>query len=98
MKEKFHLLNSNLDPSSAKSLLMNKYINKDVGINAISSYKRASNITDKAEKGIVGRPDAVLFRTEEEKILFDRHNTAELMSQFLHGEQGALLVASQLAS
>ena len=50
-----------------KNLLMNKYINKDVGINAISSYKRASNITDKAEKGILGRPDAVLFRTEEEK-------------------------------
>ena len=36
--------------------------------------------------------------SEEEKILFDRHNTEELMSQFLHGEQGALLVASQLAS
>ncbi len=36
--------------------------------------------------------------TAEEKILFDRHSTAELMSQFLHGEQGALLVASQLAS
>ena len=36
--------------------------------------------------------------SEEEKILFDRHNTAELMSQSLHGEQGALLVASQLAS
>ena len=35
--------------------------------------------------------------TEEEKILLDRHSTAELMSQFLHGEQGALLVASQLA-
>ena len=36
--------------------------------------------------------------TAEEKVLFDRHSTAELMSQFLHGEQGALLVASQLAS
>ena len=35
--------------------------------------------------------------SEEDKILFDRHTTAELMSQFLHGEQGALLVASQLA-
>ena len=42
--------------------------------------------------------DAYQDLTEEEKILFDRHNTAELMSQFLHGEQGALLVASQLAS
>ena len=57
-----------------KNLLMNKYINKDVGINAISSYKRASNITEKAEKEIVGRPDAVLFRTEEEKILFEKIN------------------------
>jgi len=57
-----------------KNLLMNKYINKDVGINAINSYKRAFNITDKAEKGIIGRPDAVLFRTEEEKILFEKIN------------------------
>ena len=57
-----------------KNLLMNKYINKDVGINAISSYKRASNIADKAEKGIIGRPDVVLFRTEEEKILFEKIN------------------------
>tara|TARA_B100000963_G_scaffold236476_1_gene206723 strand:+ start:19689 stop:21743 length:2055 start_codon:yes stop_codon:yes gene_type:complete len=57
-----------------KNLLMNKYINKDIGINAISSYKRASNITDKAEKDITGRPDVVLFRTEEEKILFEKIN------------------------
>ena len=42
--------------------------------------------------------DAYQNLSDEEKILFDRHNTAELMSQFLHGEQGALLVASQLAS
>jgi len=57
-----------------KNLLMNKYINKDVGINAISSYKRASNITEKVEKEITGRPDAVLFRTEQEKILFEKIN------------------------
>ena len=57
-----------------KNLLMNKYINKDVGVNVISSYKRASNIMDKAEKKIAGRPDAVLFRTEEEKILFEKIN------------------------
>ena len=57
-----------------KNLLMNKYINKDVGINAISSYKRASNITDKVQQEITGRPDAVLFRTEEEKILFEKIN------------------------
>ena len=57
-----------------KNLLMNKYINKDVGINTISSYKRASNITDKADKKITGMPDAVLFRTEEEKILYEKIN------------------------
>ena len=33
-----------------KNILMNKYIKKDVGINAINSYKRASNITEKIEK------------------------------------------------
>ena len=57
-----------------KNLAMNKYINKDVGINTISSYKRASNIIDKAGKGISGRPDAVLFRTDEEKILYQKIN------------------------
>jgi len=57
-----------------KNLLMNKYINKDVGINTISSYKRASNITEKAIKGITGRPDAVLFRTDEEKMLYGKIN------------------------
>ena len=36
--------------------------------------------------------------SEKEKIEFDRHDNAELLSQFLHGEQGALLVASQLTS
>ena len=53
----------------AKTILMNKYINKDVGINAISSYKRAANITEKPKKELIGRPDAVLFRKDEEKIL-----------------------------
>ena len=36
--------------------------------------------------------------SDEEKIEFDRHDAAELLSQFLHGEQGALLVAAQLTS
>ncbi len=57
-----------------KNILMNKYINKDLGINTVRIYKRASNITDKANKGISGRPDAVLFRTEEEKILYKKIN------------------------
>jgi glycyl-tRNA synthetase beta chain len=55
-----------------KNILMNKYINKDIGKNAISSYKRAFNILEKTEKGINGRPDAVLFRQEEEKLLYEK--------------------------
>ena len=57
-----------------KTLLMNKYKNKGIGLNAISSYKRAANILDKAGKGIAGRPDAVLFRKDEEKILHEKIN------------------------
>ena len=57
-----------------KTILMNKYKNKNVGLNAINSYKRASNILDKAGKRIVGRPDAVLFRKDEEKILHEKIN------------------------
>ena len=58
----------------AKTILINKYKNKDVGINAISSYKRASSILDKAGKGYTGRPDAILFRKDEEKILHEKIN------------------------
>ena len=57
-----------------KTILMNKYKDKVIGLNAISSYKRASNILDKAGKGITGRPDAVLFRKDEEKILYEKIN------------------------
>ena len=57
-----------------KTLLINKYKNKGIGLNAISSYKRASNILDKDGKGIIGRPDAVLFRKDEEKILHKKIN------------------------
>ena len=58
----------------AKTLLINKYKNKGIGLNAINSYKRASNILDKAGKRIIGRPDAVLFRKDEEKILHEKIN------------------------
>ena len=57
-----------------KNIIMNKYINKEIGKNAISSYKRALNILEKTDKGITGRPDAVLFRQEEEKVLFEKIN------------------------
>merc|ERR1711991_573811 len=58
----------------AKTLLMNKYKNKGIGLNVISSYKRASNILEKAGKRITGRPDAVLFRKDEEKLLHEKIN------------------------
>ena len=58
----------------SKTILMNKYKNKGIGIDAIKSYKRVSSILDKAGKEITGRPDAVLFRKDEEKILHEKIN------------------------
>ena len=57
-----------------KKYFNEQHIKKDLGINAIKSYKRASNITEKMENNITGRPDAVLFRTDEEKILYEKIN------------------------
>ncbi len=57
-----------------KSILMNKYINKDIGKNAIYSYKRASNILEREKREIFGKPDVVLFRKDEEKSLFEKIN------------------------
>ena len=51
---------------------MNKYINKDIGKNVLSSYKRAFNIVGKSTDNIDGSPDAVLFRQDEEKNLFEK--------------------------
>jgi glycyl-tRNA synthetase beta chain len=61
-----------------KSIVMNKNFNKDIGKDAIYSFKRASSILDheskKLTKELTGRPDAVLFRKEEEKFLFEKLN------------------------
>ena len=57
-----------------KTLLMNKHIKKNTGINAVNSYKRAANILDKSNKNIFGRPDTVLFRKDEEKQLYEKIN------------------------
>ena len=57
-----------------KNTLMNKYISKQEGKNAISSYKRAYNIVESSKEDLLGRPDAVLFRKDEEKHLFDKLN------------------------
>ena len=68
-----------------KNTLMNKYINKEAGINAISSYKRAFNIVESAKENLSGRPDAVLFRKDEEKHLFEKLN--EIRKSFTVNEQ-----------
>jgi glycyl-tRNA synthetase beta chain len=61
-----------------KSIVMNKNFNKDIGKDAIYSFKRASSILDheskKLTKELTGRPDAVLFRKDEEKFLFEKLN------------------------
>ena len=56
------------------TISMNKYINKEAGINAISSYKRAFKIVESAKENLSGRPDSVLFRKDEEKHLFEKLN------------------------
>ena len=57
-----------------KTLIMNKFISKDLGKNAISTYKRASNILDQETLDSKNGPDAVLFKQDEEKELFERIN------------------------
>tara|TARA_B110000971_G_scaffold211560_1_gene239986 strand:- start:335 stop:832 length:498 start_codon:yes stop_codon:yes gene_type:complete len=61
-----------------KSMVMNKNFNKDIGKDAIYSFKRVSSILDqerkKSTKELTGRPDAVLFRKDEEKFLFEKLN------------------------
>ncbi len=58
-----------------KTLIMNKFISKDLGKNAISTYKRASNILEQEKSISKNGPDAVLFKYEEEKELFERINS-----------------------
>ena len=58
-----------------KTLIMNKFISKDLGKNAISAYKRASNILDQEKPVPKNGPDAVLFKYDEEKELFEKINS-----------------------
>ena len=57
-----------------KTLIMKKFISRDLGKNAVSTYKRASNILDQEKLQTKNGPDAVLFQYEEEKELFERIN------------------------
>jgi glycyl-tRNA synthetase beta chain len=59
-----------------KSIVLNKYINKEIGINIVSSYKRASNILshelNNKELEISNSIDPVLFKSEYEKNLYKK--------------------------
>ena len=68
-------LNDNFLELYKKTLIMNKFISKDLGKNAVSTYKRASNILEQESSVSKNGPDAVLFKYEEEKELFERINT-----------------------
>ena len=57
-----------------KNILINKYLDRDIGKNIVNSYKRASNIIENTEKNITGKPDPVLFRHEDEKALYEQIN------------------------
>jgi len=61
-----------------KCQIINKNITKDVCKNIISTYKRASNIVSEELKNnkenIIGQPESVLFKKDEEKNLFDKIN------------------------
>ena len=59
-----------------KSIVLNKYINKEIGINIVSSYKRASNILsyelNNKELEISNSIDPALFKNEYEKNLYKK--------------------------
>ena len=56
---------------------MNKFIKKDLGKNAVSTYKRASNILEQEKSISKNGPDAVLFKYEEEKELLKKSQIFE---------------------
>ena len=61
-----------------KCLIINKNISKDVCKNILGAYKRASNIIDQELKNqksdILGQPELVLFKKDEEKNLYNKIN------------------------
>ncbi len=62
--------------SYKKSLILNKFINKEIGTDIISSYKRASNILEQELKNkdleILSSADPALFKNEYEKNLYKK--------------------------
>jgi glycyl-tRNA synthetase beta chain len=61
-----------------KCFIINKNISKEIFKNIISSYKRASNILEEEfknnKKNILGQPELLLFKKDEEKHLYEKIN------------------------
>jgi len=61
-----------------KSKILAQNIEKEMGKNILTTYKRASNILDQEKKKtkiqLIGDPDVVLFKKDEEKVFFDQIN------------------------
>ena len=74
----------------SKCLIMNKNVSRDIGKNIISTYKRVSNIIDQEisskKEEITGQPDAILFKKQEEKLLFEKIN--EIRKYFSSAKKG----------
>jgi hypothetical protein len=79
--------------SLGKELNWNAEIDVDWSIN----FDKSEPPVDQGFNPFVGY-DEYEAMSDEDKLRFSWHNQSWTLSQFLHGEQGALLVASQLAS
>ena len=60
-----------------KGLALNKHHKSESYKNMVASFKRASNILNQEKsdnKKLIGQPDSILFKTEEEKELYEKIN------------------------
>jgi glycyl-tRNA synthetase beta chain len=67
-----------------KGLALNKHCKSEFYKNMVASFKRASNILNQEKsdnKKLIGQPDSILFKTEEEKELYEKIN--EIKKHFL---------------
>lgn len=71
--------------------------NQETELNWAQTYPKSQPPVDQNFNPFVGYEPFERL-SDEEKLRFSWHNQSWTLSQFLHGEQGALLVASQLTS
>jgi hypothetical protein len=87
------------DRKIARLYRLGKELNWDAEIDVDWAYEfpKTESPVHEALNPFAGWPEFEALG-EEKKLEFAWHNQAWVVSQFLHGEQGALLVASQLVS